>query len=589
MGPGFRRGDKKRLLGSAAMDIPDKRAADRTAAALAADFAQARQLCAAARFGDAESMCRRMLAAAPGHPQVTLMLGEIFSATGRHEDAVAALAPVAERWPNAGSARFCLGNALHAAGRLPEAAAHLRRATELQPHFAGARSNLGLVLDQMGERESAIHAYERALLIEPDLAEARANLGTALLHAGKLDDAVLHLRRAVALRPRLADNHYFLGVALQRRHADAEAAECFRAAIGLKPDFAAAFCSLGAALTTQDQVADALSCYEQAVACKPDLLAGWIGLGSAQRALGRFDEAIRSFEAALTIDPESGMAYRALATCRQALGEAAELARLRHIIANPAGDAEDRGAACLAIAKIYDDIGHYDEAFAAASEGNALLRGAQLAGDIRYDHDDFRARNDVQMGIFTGETLAATKDWGNPSVLPVFIVGYFRSGTTLVEQICASHSQVFGAGELHDIPQIVGQLQHTTPAPQYWTPQMFRGYADRHLQRLQELMPGALRIVDKMPTIFICWGISPRCSRGRGSFSATATAATLRCQFFSNVSPGTSRFRPISPTPAAAGTRRSGWPRIGPMLCRSPCIICNTRRWSTISRTKRKS
>jgi tetratricopeptide (TPR) repeat protein len=138
-----------------------------------------------------------MLAGAPGYPQLLLMLGEILSATGRHEAAVATLEPVVERWSNAGPARFCLGNALHAAGKLPEAAAQLRRATELQPHFADAHSNLGLVLDGMGDREGAVRAWERALLIEPDLAEARANLGAALLRAEKLDDAILHLRRAV--------------------------------------------------------------------------------------------------------------------------------------------------------------------------------------------------------------------------------------------------------------------------------------------------------------------------------------------------------------------------------------------------------
>jgi tetratricopeptide (TPR) repeat protein len=427
------------------------------------------------------------------------MLGEILSATGRHDDAVAALAPVVERWPNAAPARFCLGNALHAAGKLPEAAAELRRATELQPHFAGAHSNLGLVLGEMGEREGAIHAYERALLIEPDLAEARANLGTQLLHAEKFDDAILHLRRAVVLRPRLADNHYFLAVALQKRGAVGEAAQCYRAAIALKPDFAEAHCSLGAALTSENNVAEALPCYEAAVARKPDLSAGWLGLGSAQRALGRFDDAIRSYETALAIDPDSGIAHRALATCRQAEGEEAEFDRLHRIVANPAGDAEDRGSAALAIAKMYDDAGRYDEAFAAASKGNALLRAAQRAAGIHYDHGALRVQNDALMRVFTSTTLRATTDWGNPSELPVFIVGYFRSGTTLVEQICASHSQVFGAGELQDIAQIVAELQHVAPSPQHWTPQLFRGYAERHLRRLKKLAPGALRVVDKMP------------------------------------------------------------------------------------------
>jgi tetratricopeptide (TPR) repeat protein len=484
--------------------------------ALAAQFARARRLCAAGRFDKAERLCRQMLATAPGHPQVTLMLGEILSATGRHQEAIAALTPVIERWPNAGPARFCLGNALHAAGRLPEASAELRRATELQPHFAGAHSNLGLVLDEMGDREGAIHAYERALLIDPDLAEARANLGTALLHAEKFDDAILHLRRAVALRPRLADNHYFLGVALQRRGGAAEAAQCYRTAIGLKPNFAEAHCSLGAALASENNVAEALPCYEAAVAGKPDLLAGWVGLGSAQRALGRFDDAIRSYETALSIDPDSGVAHRALVTCRQAKGEEVDLDRLHRILANAAGDAEERGSAGLAIAKICDDAGRYDEAFAAATEGNALLRVAQRAAGIRYDHEALCVQDDATMRIFSGATLRATTDWGNPSELPVFIVGYFRSGTTLVEQICASHSQVCGVGELRDIRRIVGELQHTTPSPRHWSPQLFRGYADRYLQRLKQLAPGALRVADKMPdNIYLLGQIATMFPRAR--------------------------------------------------------------------------
>jgi len=472
---------------------------EHASAALALQFAHARQYCASRHFATAESLCRQMLETAPGHPQVILMLGEILSETGRHEEALAALVPVVERWPNAGSARFCLGNALHAAGRLKDAAEHLRRASALQPHFGGAFCNLGVVLEQMNDRNGAIFAYERAVLIEPNLAEARANLGKLLLEAGKTGDAVLHLRQAVALAPHVANNHLFLGAALQRAGALAEAVECFRAAIAVKPDFAEAYYSLGSSLASQEKVAEALPYYQKAVAHKPDYAVGWLGLGSALRALGRFPEAIRSFEAALAIDPDFGAAHRALATCRQAIGEDSELERLHLLLENPEAPADDRGAAGLAMAKILDDCRRYDEAFAAASVANALLRSAQLAADIRYDHAAFRAMNDGVRRIFTREFFAATGDWGNPSELPVFIVGYFRSGTTLVEQICASHSQVFGAGELPDIPQIAAHLQHTTPSPQHWTPRVFRGYADRHLERLEQLQPGALRIVDKMP------------------------------------------------------------------------------------------
>jgi tetratricopeptide (TPR) repeat protein len=480
-------------------NIGNEAASERVRSALSAQFARARQLCVAGQFPAAEEQCRRLLKTAPGHPQVILMLGEILSAQGRHQDAITTLQPVVEKWPNAGSAHFCLGNALHSAGRYAEAAEHLRRTTELQPHFAGGHCNLGLALEKLEQRDGAIHAYERALLLQPNLAEARANLGTALLNADKPNDAVFHLRQAAGLNPTLADNHFFLGTALQKCGADVEAAEAFKAAIARKPDFVEAYYSLAGVLTNQEKVAEALPCYQRAVALDPRFAAGWVGLGSALRSLGRFPEAIEAYEKALAINPDLGGARRALTTVRQEIADTAELDRLRRIMDNPEGGFEDRGAAGIAIAKIFDDCGRHDEAFAAATEANRLVRAGQEAADISYDHGAFRAQNDVVMGIFTPNFFTATQGWGNASELPVFIVGYFRTGTTLVEQICASHSQAYGAGELRDIPQISAHIQRIAPQPQNWTPQLFGALGDQHVSRLTALAPGKLRVVDKMP------------------------------------------------------------------------------------------
>lgn len=499
---------------------PTAPAAGQRPEALAAEFKLARQHCAAGEFGAAERLCRAMLKSAPGHPQVILMLGEVLSSLGRHQEAIAVLAPVVERWPNAGSARFCLGNALHADGRCSEAAKHLRRATELQPQFAGAHCNLGLALQRLGDTEGAIHAYERAVLLEPDLPQARANLGSALLKAGKPSDAVFHLRRAVALNPAAADNHFFLGVALEKVGAYAEATEALTAAIARKPDFAEPYYVLAGILSKQGKVAEALPYYQRVIALDPKLVAGWIGLGSALRALGSFPEAIEAYEKALAIDPDLGAAHRALTTIRQQIADETELDRLRRIMANPEGGDDDRGAAGLAIAKILDDSGRYDEAFAASVEGNRLARAAQLAANIRYDHDAFQAQNDKVMGIFTPDFFAATRGWGRPSELPVFIVGYFRTGTTLVEQICASHSQVFGAGELRDMPQLAAHIERTEPRPEYWTAQLFRALADRQLNHLAALAPGKLRVVDKMPdNIYLLGLIATMFPRARVIFT----------------------------------------------------------------------
>jgi tetratricopeptide (TPR) repeat protein len=447
---------------------PEKKLASSKKArpALAAQFYLLRRHCEAGEFVAGERLCRQMLMIVPGHPQVIQVLGQLLWSQERHQEAIAALAPLVERWPAAGEAHFCLGNALHSAARYAEAAKHLHRAAELLPHVAAAHCNLGLALEKLGDRAGAIRAYERAVSLEPNLGQAHANLGVALFNARQPENAIIHLRRAVALDPTASNPHLYLGLALQQI----------------------------------DKIEEALSWYERVAFLQPTLAAGWIGIGSALRALGRFPEAIAAYEKALAIDPDLGAARLALAhlaaTPGKGRSEAAEVDRPRGILTNPKVDAHDRGAARMAMAKTLDDSGRYDEAFAAAVEGNRLARAGQQAANIRYDHDAFRAQNDALMRVFTSEFFAATRGWGNRSELPVFIVGYFRTGSTLVEQICASHSGIHGVGESRNIPQIAAEIQRIAPAR--WTPRLFRRFADRHAERLAALAPGKLRVVDKM-------------------------------------------------------------------------------------------
>lgn len=469
---------------------------------LAAQFARARALCVAGQYDQAEALCREMLAAAPGHPQLMLLQGEICSQLGRHDEAVALLGPLVQRWPAAAAGHFCLGNALHGAGRVEEAAASLRRAVELQPNFAPPHNNLGMVLEQMGDREAAIACYERAIVLDPSLAEARSNLGSALLNTEKdekLQEAILHLRHALELKPQSATAHHQLGVAVQRAEAFAEAIACHRAAIALQPAYPEAYYFLAAAYSRTEQPDEAIGCFREAIAQRPQFALAWVGLAGVVRELGRFAEAIEYYERAIAIEPELGLAHRGLAVCRKTVTDAAELDQLQRMLADETLRDGDRGACGLAIAKHCDDAERYDEAFAAATEGNRLLRVAQHARNIRYDHDAFRASNDETVRTFSREFFASRREWGNPSELPVFIVGHFRSGTTLVEQICASHSRVFGAGELVDIPRTAARLQRTPSIALEWPREVVRREADRHLRRLEKLGAGAARVTDKLP------------------------------------------------------------------------------------------
>ncbi len=428
---------------------------------LAAQIDQARRHCEASEFAAAERLCRRILDQAPGYLQALLLLGRILSTLGRHGEAIPALAALAAEFPHNGSVHSALGAALQAAGRHAAAVEPLRRAAELQPQAAAVRSNLGLALEKAGRPAEAIHAYENAVALDPDLLAARVNLGVALLNEGKPEGALAHLRRAAELNGAKAANN----------------------------------CLLGRALTALGNNDEALACYERAIAAEPRGLAGWLGKGETLRALGRFDAAAQSFEQALAIDPELSIARHALATMRREGEDAPEFDRLRAIVADAAASPENRGAAAMAMAKILDDCGRYDEAFSAASEGNRIAR-ARSAASGRYDHALFRARHDVLMQTFTPAFFDRTRDWGAPSEAPVFIVGFFRTGSTLVEQICASHSQVAGLGESRDIPHIAAEVQKV--APSEWTAPFLRGLADRHIARLAALAPGKLRVVDKM-------------------------------------------------------------------------------------------
>ncbi len=179
----------------------------------------------------------------------------------------------------------------------------------------------------------------------------------------------------------------------------------------------------------------------------------------------------------------------------------AELARLTEMSSRPNLTAEERIYVESGLARILDEAGRYDEAFAHMAEANALVkRQRELAGES-YDHARYRESVDRIISTFTLEYFAQCRDWGDPSEVPVFIVGMPRSGTTLVHQIAASHSQVHGAGELNLLRQIEtefgGDGEKLSMA--HWDAAKVKKVSQIYLNRLQSLGPKAARIVDKMP------------------------------------------------------------------------------------------
>jgi hypothetical protein len=272
----------------------------------------------------------------------------------------------------------------------------------------------------------------------------------------------------------------------------------------LRPDDGPAALALATVLYRHGNILAAIPAHRQAVALAPDNPIAWTALGDCLVALGHYDEAIAGFRQALALDPEQLAARRSLAACGPAGPQAPDIDRLSELLGRKDLPIDDRITAGFALGQMLDAAGRFDEAFACFAAANALVLATQAEAGHRFDAAAFDAAIDRLIARVTPDFLARASAWGNPSELPVFIVGMPRSGSTLVEQIAASHSQVFGAGESKALGHAIAAMaQAFAPlAPIDWDAATARGLADRHLAGLAALASdgshGITRVLDKM-------------------------------------------------------------------------------------------
>jgi tetratricopeptide (TPR) repeat protein len=489
-----------------------------------------------ARCEEATLSYVRALELNPRSPQVCNNLGNALRALGRPAEAVACYARAIAEKPDFAEAHSNLGNALRGLGRLEEAVASYRRALDIKPDFAEGWNNLGnalLDLRQMGE---AAASYRRALEIKPDFAEAHGNLGNALQGLGRLEEAVASYRRALVVKPQFAGAHSNLGDALREIGELAQAAASCRRAIELAPDLAGAHNSLGNVLMDLGRLDEAEASYRRALALRPGFAEALINLSMLLRQQGLAMQAEASCRAALEAKPDAAPALVLLAELRADEGDfsAAEtlfqraaaldadspeawagMAHLRKMTeADAAWAREAQRVAALslaprreiylrfAIGKYFDDVRNYAEAFAQYRRAHEIARAYGAKYDRRQQalavdrliacHDDAWART------IRGTAVGAAR--------PVFIVGMPRSGTTLAEQILASHPDVFGAGELPYWQDAALRFGATAGEGKH-EPDLVLRLGGEYLALLNKLSADARRVVDKMPANLWCLGL----------------------------------------------------------------------------------
>jgi len=413
-----------------------------------------------------------------------------------------------EMEPEHADASHLLGLIAHQSGNHELATRLIIKAIHKNPSQSLYYSNLAIVLMAVGRLEDAANCYQNVVHIQPDHAAAYHSLGNIRLQQGNLPAAIASYQQAIRIAPNDAAVHNNLGVAWLKQGELTEAEKSFREAIRVTPDYTEACSNLGIALKDQGKLEQAEAALKQALGINPDDADSCNNLGNVLLSLGKLKEARNAYSRALQIRPDYSEAFRSLSKLKRYSEIDAETLRMKALFHSPDTSREKKMHLGFALGKIHEDIEDYEKAFEYIGQANHLFRSS-------YDYDiaEDKAFFDLVTNIFDKNFMHRHQDSGNNDETPIFIVGMPRSGTSLIEQILASHPQVYGAGELSYLKQII--LHACGNAPGYdflknietFRQDDFTNLGNEYIANIRKHSASAKFITDKLPHNFFYLGM----------------------------------------------------------------------------------
>ena len=431
---------------------------------------------------------------------------------GRFDDAARRYAAILSAEPRNSGVLHRLGVLRAQQGELAEAETLLRRAIDCNPSSSPAHNNLGMLLNLLERHQEAIPILKRAIALAPQAPLAHNNLGNTLQALGLHQAAAMCFEQAVALKPDYVEALSNLGSAFHTLGLDDEAIHLLEKALALNPDFAPAHLNLGIVLRALERREEAMACFERALSANAHSAFAWRHLGALHLADGRFAEARRCYERALEIQPQNPVVLYDLMQCGTVGADDPHLATLESLAGNAAALSEHQQIRMhFGLGKAYAHLGQNERSFRHFQDGNALARQGMV-----YDEAANLGEFDRIRAVFSVELMSSRAGLHSSSERPIFIVGMMRSGSTLVEQILASHPDVFGAGERRDFNEAYKAVRLSTELPGTYpetvpllTGEQLRQIGDDYLRRVEVLASGRIveRITDKMPSNFSFIGL----------------------------------------------------------------------------------
>jgi len=489
---------------------------------------------------EAAAACADALRTVPDNIDLLTLHGVCLLACRQPREALEPLQRAVRLAPRFARARENLGQALMQTGQLDEAVAQLRRAAKLDPGSESIRMKLGHVLASLGAGEEADQIFEEAFGLAPDrkrLAEAAEHLRegrvaacehicrdllarrpddvNALRLLAKVEAEAEHwrraeklLQRALHLAPAFHEAKMDLARVYRQQDRLDEALQCAAETVEGAPRNPNAYYLLGGLQALLGQSEEALASYRRCLELQPGHTPTWLGMGHLLKTLGQTDEGIAAYRRAIEQRPNYGEVYWSLANLKTFRFSDEEVTDIERRLAEEPLDEDARVHFLFTLGKALEDRGEHARAFARYAEACALQRPR-----ISYDPVETEVVNERIRTVFTAEFVERRAGLGCPDPAPIFVVGLPRSGSTLIEQVLASHSQVEGTAELPDVGRVIGTLSARFPgeaypeAARHLNADGWRALGEDYLRRTRRQRQGLPRFTDKMPNNFPSIGL----------------------------------------------------------------------------------
>jgi tetratricopeptide (TPR) repeat protein len=513
-----------------------KLAAVNESTSFAASLHRAHAALRAGRAATAETWLRALEAQRPGDVRCLWLLGVALLDQDRVPESVAMLERARGSAGDFDEVSVDLARAWRRAGNLAGARAALRQVLEKSPHHHRAWLAYGDVLVDVAQYADARIAFERARLTDPERARIEAataalvadqrrqaeelfrgilqqdpshvaalcGLAACSLAAARPQDAERLLRHALKQCAWIPLAWRGLGPALVHLGKLTEADSAAGYLEKIEPDSPQTWVTIASVAARLMRQERALAAYERAAQLKPDEVGLRTSVGHVQKTLGRRAESEASYKAALQLDPGRAEAYWSLADLKNYTFGDEEIAAMQRLLTSDKRGRSNEAQLHFALGRALEQRQDYEQSFAHYAQGNALRRL-----DAPFDIEGFEQRSARIRAFFNAEFFAARRGSGDPGHAPIFIVGLPRSGSTLVEQILASHSEVEGTMELPNILNIVGQFDDLAPGRDGYpetvaraSPAQLTALGRRYLEETAPMRTGRRHFTDKLPNNF---------------------------------------------------------------------------------------